>query len=159
MGVSVARNKGIERVRGEYVCFVDADDLLHKDYVSVLVDAIEAQGAEMAACSFKEIRTPEQLKKCKDDVVNIGKSNLAKGVEIYYRTAGYVWNHIFRRSILKNIRFDTEFRTHQDGLFMDEMILKLGECAYTDETAYYYRINASSATKKLIVKNIKEHCL
>ena len=40
-GVSVARNTGIQNARGNYICFLDADDLYHKNHLAVLSNLIE----------------------------------------------------------------------------------------------------------------------
>ena len=39
-GVSAARNKGMSVAKGEYVCFIDADDLIHPDFLRILIGAL-----------------------------------------------------------------------------------------------------------------------
>lgn len=47
-GVSVARNNGIEKSTGEYVCFIDADDIVSDDYIEYLLSLVLKYEAEVA---------------------------------------------------------------------------------------------------------------
>ena len=58
-GVSSARNKGLDFVTGEYVGFVDADDMIMPTFVSKLLSMIKEGNADMAICKSKKKETDE----------------------------------------------------------------------------------------------------
>lgn len=51
-GVSAARNLGIAMAKGEYICFVDADDRISEDYLEALIGAATADHAQIALCQY-----------------------------------------------------------------------------------------------------------
>ena len=52
-GVSAARNLGLDNAQGEYITFLDADDVLHPELVRTLLDLLEETGADYAGCGFE----------------------------------------------------------------------------------------------------------
>ena len=51
-GVTAARRIGVEHAKGEYVTFVDADDLMKPQALSVLLDAIRETGADEVVATY-----------------------------------------------------------------------------------------------------------
>ena len=54
MGVSAARNTGLEALRGEYVCFVDADDVLRENFISCLHSAALHEECDVVFCGLTD---------------------------------------------------------------------------------------------------------
>ena len=53
-GVSSARNKGIEAAEGDYIGFIDGDDLIEPGMYKTLVDLLEEENADIAHCGRKK---------------------------------------------------------------------------------------------------------
>ena len=56
-GLSDARNYGIDRCNGEYITFVDSDDVLKSNFVETLMGLIEEYDADVAVSGVKNFRT------------------------------------------------------------------------------------------------------
>ncbi|MCD8145370.1 MAG: glycosyltransferase [Oscillospiraceae bacterium] len=53
-GAAAARNAGLDAARGEYIAFVDVDDLIQRDYIEVLYGLIVREQADIACCDGVE---------------------------------------------------------------------------------------------------------
>ena len=69
-GVSSARNKGIEAAEGDYIGFIDGDDLIEPEMYKTLVDLLEEENADIAHCGYQMV-FPDRI----DYYHNTGKKN------------------------------------------------------------------------------------
>lgn len=110
-GVCDSRNKGIEMATGDYICFVDGDDWLSKDFVEYMMKIIEMTNTSMAF-SDQLFTTYDQLQN-EDDNFEIWDSGKAISLIIYpYMTLG-PWNKIYSMEIIR--KYEIRFPEHWFG--------------------------------------------
>ncbi len=139
-GLSSARNVGLKKATGDFVCFIDSDDWVEKDYVLTLLETI-GEDADVAICSFYEdnANVPE---------IDIQEENLS-GAEIFQKMAeplGYkfvvVWNKMYRASALENLLF-VEGKIHEDQWLASDVFLRVNQVK-TISNKLYHHVNHES---------------
>lgn len=140
-GVSAARNLGIEKAKGEFVCFVDADDCLDPNFVEYMLGLIQKDDADFG---FSKNCWGEENDIAEDFVIN--DNALAEKMLIGMEVAVGCWNKIYRRKLLDKIKFDTDL-FYGEGL---DFIMRVAENAngigIGHRGLYHYRRNPNSAT-------------
>ena len=155
-GVSDTRNYGIKKATGKYICFVDADDVLNKDYLKDLVDAISLKDYGLSCCEYKEFS--EKIFNEEDCSISIEEHEYAgedRYQLIYSKYRGYLWNKMFIRDIItkNNIKFDKDIFMSEDMLFIFEYLKYIDKVICINKKNYNYRIINNSASKN--VNNMK----
>lgn len=170
-GVSSARNKGIEAAEGDYIGFIDGDDLIEPGMYKTLVDLLEEENADIAHCGYQMV-FPDRVDyyhntgKKKIQTTEEGLKDLLSGEMI---EPGLV-NKLYKKELIKNCRLNETVKINED-LLMNYQLFKLSQkSVYYDITPYSYMIRSSSATgaNSLITKRedslrvlnqIKDDCI
>lgn len=145
-GVSDTRNVALHASMGEYICFLDADDYLSRNYLQHMYRIVENKNADMVVCNYVPFRGtpifPEN--KVVPQLVQSSKFLAQAGV------LTSVWTKLIKKSTLSNnhILFENTMTFGEDLFFCWKTFLASKNVWMLDENLYGYRMTPSGATSK-----------
>lgn len=143
-GVSVARNLGLERVSGEFVTFIDADDWVEKNYLQELLNIQRECEADMVVCGYeiKETREQQEEKELAQESDYVNRILSAEEYFSEYMLQGntHCWGVLYRRKKIEEIHFPGKVTIGEDLLYLIHAAKTMEKIVVTDYSGYrYYR--------------------
>ncbi len=157
--VSNARNIGIDNAQGEYITFVDDDDILSSNYLENL---LKVSSPSCIGCTNSYGFIKDVNKVCTNFITRYYQICSTKTFNLYqYRKfLSAPWAKLIHKNIIKNNRFPLDLKKSEDSLFCMRISPNIRDMKLASaDTIYYQRIRNESAmrAKQSVGKILKEH--
>lgn len=157
LGVSMARNRGLEEARGTYIMFVDADDRLRPGVLKGLHSILLETDSDVAGCGFAvwesagewEHLTQEEMPRTltgRQMVTTYDSTRFLKEGILQGNTR--CWSKLYRKSLIGQVRFREGLSIGEDMLFLVELLPHMRRVAETTYPGYGYYRNPGGAMKR-----------
>lgn len=149
-GVSAARNFGLQKAKGEFIAFLDADDCIDDNYFEELL--LACQNADIAVCDVSVENEHGKI---------ISRFSLQNQILPSTEALNYLLKRqninsgpcakLFRSSVIGNCQFPS-LSVYEDILFVVQIFLNARSINITNRTAYHYYQNSQSAMHQAVQK-------
>ena len=151
-GLSAARNSGIDIARGEYITFIDSDDMIAPKFIHDAIEFLQDEHVDIVAFSNERCESDfhflqEKFEFYENISVNVYDNPIDKmrafliGKEI----GTMAWAKIYRRKIFDSIRYPVG-KYHEDVFTTYKLVHKANKIITTSQIGYIYRKSPNSIT-------------
>lgn len=150
LGISASRNDCLDNMTGDYFLFVDGDDYIDKDMVTLLVDAAVRENADISGCGYIEeypdhsVEYPQNYTNDHDEMLRSITMLTIKGV---------LWKLLIRKEIviINDLKFPYDNSINEDYYFCCRLFYYAKSFASVDKCLYHYvQYNPNNLTKRTL---------
>ncbi|MCL2860014.1 MAG: glycosyltransferase [Oscillospiraceae bacterium] len=161
-GQSDARNRGLNIAKGDFIGFVDSDDIIHKDMFKILLNNINNYNCEISMCNILEVEDTPNVK------IDVKVSKVSKSIKIDRKTAlnellldrecfrNYPAVKLFKRELFNDIRFP-KGRLYEDIRIIYKLFERANNLVYVNDYMYYYIQRKDSVVNNVTEESILEY--
>lgn len=141
-GVAITRNNLLDKVKGDFILFVDSDDWIELTMVESLLAIHKQSDADIVVCDMvKNDNTPNLSDR---SYTSYNQKQIVKAFLEHTWLNGSLWNKLVKTSLLHNERFRCGISYGEDALFCWHLLQHVTSVAVCKLQLYHYRMNEAS---------------
>ena len=157
-GAGPARNNGLSNAKGEYIAFLDGDDLYYPNYLKRMIEALDKTQADVCICeresfdskSGRTIYRGSKYKKFEEDKVYYTKDLANNFFELI---SVFCWDKMFRHSFLERYPYEFQnLRSSNDVTFVCSTMAAAQTVCFVKESMVRYRNGTGVSTQDRAIK-------
>jgi len=156
-GLSVARNTGLDNMSGEYVAFLDSDDIYYPDMIQKMLESLLSHKTDCAVCRYTVFNTKQKInlnskKKTNEKIYT--RAEALKAI-INGEIHAFAWNKLYKKNLFDSVRYPAG-QNYEDISVVFKIFDKTNKVSVLDEKLVYYRKHRQSITSTYTLKNFQD---
>ena len=136
-GLSAARNTGLACVNGSWVCFIDSDDWVEKNFLENLINEAGINQCDIVGCAYRKTDGRLQITSNEKYSLSVYENENIMSFLIDNRIQQVVWNKLYKKSVIAGILFE-EGKYHEDEFWSYQVFAKVNKYVEIDYVGYNY---------------------
>ena len=147
-GLSAARNAGLDAARGEWIGFIDSDDLIEVDMYEAMYHAAQKYQADLAFCALQMVDEEDRPLASIREWTELEVLDQAQAIARIASTPLHsACNKLYRRQIFETLRFPVG-RLNEDSFVAPAVLEQVKTAVYVPQQYYHYRQHGTSIMNK-----------
>ena len=151
-GVSDTRNVGIEAANGDYIGFVDGDDIVDQDMYEFLYNNLVRYDADISHCGYRIVR-PGKADIPKHGTGKVLVQTREQGIKdllVAKIVEPGICNKLYKRVLFEGVRLDSDIKINEDLLLNIRLFSKSKRAIFVDVPKYNYILRKRSASQSSV---------
>lgn len=159
-GLSSARNIGMKEAKGEWLIFIDSDDFVDKNMISILMNAVLTNNSDVASCRYQVTTSYEVRKKVNKDKQDktIDGKEAVKELLSERKSSTSAWGKLARTNLWKQCPFP-EGRKYEDLPVTWKLFANADAVTLVNRQLYFYVKRDKSITKTPSLQSAMDYAL
>lgn len=143
-GLGSARNYGMERAKGKYVCFIDSDDQITRDYLYYLYDALKSNDADISVCGYYYSSGGYTAVYEFEDAI-LDTSEMLESFACGNAFFNFAWNKLYKKEIFDKMPMHYCARHCAEDMYFNAIYYRyINRVATVKQPLYIYYVNLES---------------